>query len=84
VFLEILRLARSLGVAFAFPTQTLNVDYVHPPGRERSLPSVPDERALAENVVAFGPKGKHSRPHGPTIVEGGFSARSAEGADEDG
>jgi hypothetical protein len=45
---------------------------------------VPEERALAENVVAFGPKGKLSRPHGPTIVHGGFSAQAAEGADEDG
>jgi MscS family membrane protein len=84
VFLEIMRLAKSLGVQFAFPTQTLNVDYVHALGQSRNLPDVPDDRALADNVVAFGPKGKQSRPRGPTIVEGGFSAIGAEGADEDG
>lgn len=81
VFLEILRLAKSLGVQFAFPTQTLNLDYVHPPGQGRALPRVPNESALRENVLSFGPRGKQSRPRGPSIVPGGFRAGSAEGTD---
>lgn len=82
VFLEIMRLAKALGVQFAFPTQTLNLDYVHPPGQPRHLPDAPNDRSLADHVLAFGPRGSKARPHGPTIVEGGFSAGATEGADD--
>lgn len=70
LFLEIMRLARALGVDFAFPTQTLHVDYV--PGS----PHVRSEQALArlaEVVESFGPGGALARPAGPRVTHGYLS-----------
>ncbi len=75
VFLEILRLARDLGVTFAFPTQTLHLDHVAAPGAERALPPPLADEKLADVVRAFGPKGTRSSPKGPKIVPGGFVAK---------
>lgn len=84
VFLEILRLAKELGVEFAFPTQTLNLDYVRSPGQERAIPKPKSDAELAENIVAFGPKGNKARPSGPVIVRGAMLAtQHAEGAADD-
>lgn len=69
VFLEFMRLAQDLKIGFAFPTQTLHVDYVHPPGQERAVPEAEAEPELASVVHAFGPDGKRARPGGPTITE---------------
>lgn len=83
VFLEIIRLAKSLNVQFAFPTQTLNVDYVHPIGQARDVPKPPGESELKANVLAFGPRGEQARPRGPSIVKGGLLAGSRDGSAED-
>lgn len=74
VYLEILRLAKSLGISFAFPTQTLLHEYVAAPGAARGRPEpLPPER-LAEVVEAFAPHGQQSRPAGPRITAGGWVA----------
>lgn len=70
VYLEIMRLAQSLGVSFAFPTQTLHVDYVRAPGAERQLPAALGEERLAEVIHAFGPDGSQARPGGPKLTHG--------------
>lgn len=68
VILEILRLARSLGVDFAFPSQSLYLEATpeHPlPGRIS-----PEASALVSQIEAFGPGGSESRPGGPTLTHG--------------
>jgi MscS family membrane protein len=80
IFLEVMRLARHLGVAFAFPTQTLMVDKVAAPGAERELPAPPSAAELAEIVRGFGPGGAKARPSGPRIA-GGFLAGTEVGGD---
>ena len=64
--LEWLRLADSLGVGFAFPTQTLHVDTLGPQGRA-PLPDAP--AAFAEVVRGFGPGGAMATPETPAFTE---------------
>jgi MscS family membrane protein len=54
--LDIMRLAESLQVDFAFPTQTLHIAEM--PGQPQQLPQVPDRAHLREVVNSFGPGGK--------------------------
>lgn len=60
--LSILRLARSLGVSFAFPTQTLHLESTP----ERPLPAheVPDLETLRRLAADFGPDGGSAVRHG--------------------
>jgi MscS family membrane protein len=69
-FLEILRLAKEIGVEFAFPTQTLHMDsfYKDEPrkvGEERT------EDELASAVYEFGPDGEKGKPDGIRIFRDG-------------
>ena len=73
VYLEILRLAKALGVSFAFPTQTLHHDYVAQPGAPRSLPEPLSPERLGEAINALGPRGNLARPAGPRITSGWFA-----------
>ncbi len=70
VFLEIMRLAQALGVSFAFPTRTLQVDSLPQPGVTRARREQPREAELGVVVDAFGPGGSRSRPSGPAISSG--------------
>ena len=68
--LEILRLAKEVGVEFAFPTQTLHMDSFHQDeprkaGEERT------EEELASAVYDFGPDGKKGKPDGIRIFKSG-------------
>ncbi len=69
VFLEIIRLARELGVSFAFPTRTLHVDSM---ATASPLPDpfVPEPEELKNVVHGFGPGGRFARPEGPHISHG--------------
>jgi len=73
VYLEILRLAKALGVEFAYPTQTLQHEFLHAPDAPRPKPVVPADAALTKTVEGFGPGGEQARPKGPH-VSGGFWA----------
>lgn len=84
VYLEIMGLAEDLGVAFAFPTQTLHLDSVAAPGAERTLPTPAQSAQLAEVVHAFGPGGKRARPEGPKLTHGYVPGSSARGSAEEG
>ena len=53
--LDIMRLAESLQVDFAFPTQTLHIAQM--PGRPQQLPDVPDRERLRAIVDSYGPNG---------------------------
>ena len=53
--LDILRLAESLQVEFAFPTQTLHV--VETPGNKPSYPPLPSDAELTRTIEDFGPAG---------------------------
>ena len=71
--LEIMRLARELGVEFAFPTQTVHVDSM-PAARAATADVVKapqDTKQLSEMVRSFGPGGSRARADGFDIA-GGF------------
>ncbi len=76
IFLEILRLARALGVSFAFPTQSLHIESIAAPGKERSAP--PPRDALEAAVLGFGPEGRTARPSGPIITATRFAAKASD------
>lgn len=82
VYLEIMRLARDLGVEFAYPTQTLHHTFDHVPNQARPAHVAPSDEELAKAVRSFGPKGSRARPAGPTITSG-FFAVTAEGTSDD-
>lgn len=84
VMLEIMRLARDLGVSFAFPTRTLQVEQLAAPGTPREVPEPLSEAGLAEVVDAFAADGKRSRPSGPQISSGylAVSAPAPQSADD--
>jgi MscS family membrane protein len=70
VFLEILRLARDLGVEFAFPTQTLHLETVATPREPPARPEPFPPARLADVIAAYGPGGAKARPGGPQISAG--------------
>jgi MscS family membrane protein len=73
VLLEIMRLAADLGIVFAFPTQTLQVDSLAAPGAERQLPP-PLPRGELESVIRdFGPGGTKGQPGGHLVTHGYFA-----------
>ena len=69
-FLEILRLAKEVGVEFAFPTQTLHVDSFY--GDEpRKIGQDRSDEDLVSAVQAFGPNGKLAYPDGVKLTKDG-------------
>lgn len=73
VFMEILRLAKELGVSFALPTRTLLHEFVATPGAARRLPEPLAPEQLADVVNAFGPRGAKARPGGPRVAGGWYA-----------
>ncbi|MDG2111197.1 MAG: mechanosensitive ion channel, partial [Actinomycetota bacterium] len=66
--LDIMRLAESLKVDFAFPTQTLHIAEM--PGQAQQLQQVPDRTQLREVVDSFGPGGERGQRVDQTITAG--------------
>ncbi len=69
--LEIMRLAKELGVSFAYPTQTLHVESLAQAGVKtptHSGPSTPDD--LARVIKSFGPGGGAAKPNSVKISAG--------------
>ncbi|MEO0321763.1 MAG: mechanosensitive ion channel family protein [Myxococcota bacterium] len=69
VFLEIIRLAERLKVRFAYPTQTLHVESVAPPGDVPEFPR-PSREERAEAVRGFGPGGALATVSTPWVAGG--------------
>jgi MscS family membrane protein len=69
-FLEIMRLAKEIGVEFAFPTQTLHVDSFYN-DQPRTAAENRSEEELASAVTSFAPGGSKSRPDGPQLTRNG-------------
>jgi MscS family membrane protein len=69
-FLEVLKLAKEVGVEFAFPTQTLHVDSFHD-DEPRKVGEQRTEEELAASVSEFGPNGSKSNPEGLRIFKDG-------------
>lgn len=86
IYLEILRLAESLGVDFAFPTRTLHLASAPKLG-EAFEPRKVEGRELSRAVAAYAPGGKRARPEGPKISSGYYpgtdAARGPEPAPDD-
>ncbi len=68
--LEVLRLAKEVGVEFAFPTQTLHVDS-HFQQEPRKVGEERTEEELATGVFEFGPNGSKGKPEGLKIYKDG-------------
>ena len=68
--LEVLRLAKEVGVEFAFPTQTLHVDSFYK-DQPREIGDSKTEEELATGVQAFGPGGNKGNPEGLRIFKDG-------------
>ena len=66
--LDIMRLAESLQVEFAFPTQTLHIADM--PGQAQRLPEIPDRTDLRNVVNSFGPGGKSGQRVDQPITDG--------------
>ena len=66
--LDIMRLAESLQVDFAFPTQTLHIAEM--PGQPQQLPRVPDRAHLREVVNSYGPGGQSGQRVDQPITAG--------------
>ena len=66
--LDIMRLAESLQVEFAFPTQTLHI--ANMPGQAQRLPEIPDRTDLRNVVNSFGPGGKSGQRVDQPITDG--------------
>ncbi len=77
MFLEIMRLAKSLGVSFAFPTQSLHLEAVAPAGA-RELPEAPEPEELSAIVESYGPDGDRARPAGPRITQSRYEPLTLE------
>ncbi|MEM7495339.1 MAG: mechanosensitive ion channel family protein [Myxococcota bacterium] len=73
IFLDILRLAKSLGVQLAFPTQTLHVEQMATPSGEPRQSPAPRPQDLKRTVQEFGPGGAAVQPPGPRLGEGYFA-----------
>ncbi|HJL19736.1 MAG TPA: mechanosensitive ion channel family protein [Sandaracinaceae bacterium LLY-WYZ-13_1] len=71
IYLDVLRLAKELGVSFAFPTRTL---HMATQAKEKELPPPkrPARDEMEAAVLAFGPGGKLGLPEGSPIVTHGF------------
>ncbi len=68
--LEVLRLAKEVGVEFAYPTQTLHVDSFFK-DQARKVGESRTEDELATGVNAFGPGGDKGNPDGLKIYKDG-------------
>jgi MscS family membrane protein len=77
VLLEIMRLARELGVVFAFPTQTLHVESLASPGAARVVAAPRPRDELAAVVHGFAPGGTAGHPDGAAITHGYFAGPTA-------
>ena len=66
--LDIMRLAESLQVDFAFPTQTLHIAKM--PGQPQELPQIPDRTHLRDVVNSFGPGGESGQRVDQPITDG--------------
>jgi len=84
VLLEILRLAKEVGVQFAFPTQTLFVDHVAQPGQTRDLPAQKSRDDMTNVITAFGPGGRLSHPTTSPYTDGYLASTSKKGGGDDG
>lgn len=67
--LEILRLAKSLVVQFAFPTQTLHIDS-HQQGQAKPA-VVLSEDEMVNQIKSYGPNGSLGKPEGLRLFEDG-------------
>jgi MscS family membrane protein len=66
--LDIMRLAESLQVEFAFPTQTLHIARM--PGQPQQLPEIPERTQLREVIDSFGPGGNNGQRIDQPITDG--------------
>ncbi len=64
--LEVIRLAEHLGVGFAYPTTSIQIDST--PERPLQLEPLLEENKLIQEVERFGPKGDLSRPGGSKTI----------------
>lgn len=69
-FLEILRIAKEVGVEFAFPTQTLHIDSFYKESPRVAGKELPQDK-LADSVWEFGPEGKNTKRGATKLIRDG-------------
>jgi MscS family membrane protein len=84
IYLEILRLAETIGVEFAFPTRTLHIETF--PGQDTARrPHKVDTGKLKEAASGFGPGGAQSKPGGMGIFSPPYEGSNlAKGSTDEG
>ncbi|KPP96137.1 MAG: MscS family mechanosensitve ion channel [Bacteroidetes bacterium HLUCCA01] len=70
IFLDILRVAKDVGVEFAYPTQTLHIDSFHA-DNPRSAGEKRSEEELVSSVWEYGPQGSAKPKGGARLFRGG-------------
>ncbi|MCA9619119.1 MAG: mechanosensitive ion channel family protein [Myxococcales bacterium] len=83
LFLEIMRLARDLGVSFAFPTQSLHLESMAP-AAARDAPPLLSLEELRDVVRGYGPDGDRGRPSGVKITSSQYTAATRSNRGESG
>lgn len=68
--LEVMRLAKEVGVEFAYPTQTLHIDSFHK-DEPRKASEERTDNELVSAIYAFGPDGKLIKPDGLVLKKDG-------------
>ncbi|MEZ4248966.1 MAG: mechanosensitive ion channel family protein [Polyangiales bacterium] len=81
VLLEIMRLAKRVGVDFAFPTQTLHLETLAT-ARTIEPRRAPDLAALTAAVAGHGPGGAHAVVDTPLLTDGFFPGAAQVKGDE--
>ncbi|MBN2731049.1 MAG: mechanosensitive ion channel family protein, partial [Balneolaceae bacterium] len=68
--LEVMHLAKEVGVEFAYPTQTLHIDSFHKDEPRKASEERTDDE-LVSAIYAFGPDGKLIKPDGLVLKKDG-------------
>ncbi|MCA9506792.1 MAG: mechanosensitive ion channel family protein [Myxococcales bacterium] len=75
IYLDIVRLAKKMGVSFAFPTQSLHIESMALAAKKESIAHPPKEE-LKTIAAQFGPEGENVIPHGPRLGKGYFAGEN--------
>lgn len=72
IYLDVLRLAKEMGIRFAFPTQSIRIEHMVKAEDPKESVAL-DQDAIQQVVEAFAPDGKNVIPAGPRMGEGYFA-----------
>ena len=74
ILMEILRLAETMKIEFAFPTQTMHLASAVKLGEKQPRPETAERSMLKHDIESFGPGGHRSRVQAEEMVPGAYRA----------